>query len=387
MLNPYRNVNWADVHRVPSTTHLHCKTQKELDNAYARGIRHFSISNYYPSAPYNAETRISDFWFHQTWGVPKRDGEMLSPPIDWTKVITWKDELDEEWRNTIPTGQTEPVFSHIPSDVILSNNAEHHGFADEARSLHVTSPGSTYCSGNINAGNRYHLLHHGFFTGFGGSWRELFEDVLGRLDYPDGGGIVINHPTWFSNFSDEFVMEMLDFDPRVLGIEIYNHSSYGSTQNGKRSPDSQDEELGFSLNMWDRILATGRVCLGFSVPDHHMSDEDNWLGMMVLLVPECTDHECLRAFRNGNFYSCLKNNGLSVMEFAVNEQKAAVRFNANAGIRIIADGETVLETTGDTAEWNIPQKQGKPAVTYLRVEASDDTGERLLLQPVMMKQR
>jgi hypothetical protein len=38
--------------------------------------------------------------------------------------------------------------------------------------------------------------------------------MIDGLDCPDGGGITINHPTWFSKFTDEQVLEMLDFDDR-----------------------------------------------------------------------------------------------------------------------------------------------------------------------------
>jgi len=362
---------------------MHLTCQKHLDNAHAHGIRHFAISNYYPSSPYNAETRLSDFWVNQTWPVHKRDGNTVQPPINWNDVITWADELDEEHRNKLPVTESEKVFSTIPDDIILSNNAEHHGFNNVPGDLHINSPGSSYCSGNINCRDRYHLVDRGFFIGFGGSWQEAFQGIIAELDYPDGGGVVINHPTWFSDIPDKFMFEMLDFDERVIGMEIYNHLSYGYTQTGKRAPDFQDEELGFSLNLWDRILSTGRKCLGFAVPDHSAKDGD-WHGRIVLLVPEITEHQCLRAFRNGNFYACLKDNGLTVTQYSVDTQNATVCFSAPADIRFIADGETVQEMTGRSAEFAIPQDNGSPAITYLRVEASDVTGERLFLQPVML---
>jgi len=384
--NPYRDINWSDVRRVSSTSHMHLTSQKDLENAYAHGIRHFAISNYYPSAPYNAETRLSDFWLNQTWPVYKRDGSMLQPPINWNEVITWTEELDEEWREKLPVAETGKVFRNIPSDAMLCNNAEHHGFSNVPCGLHVNSPGSAYCSGNINVVNRYHLQERGFPIGFGGTWQELFQGIIDGLDYPDGGGVVINHPTWFSDIPDAFVFEMLDFDERVIGMEIYNDLSYGYTQSGKRALDFQDEEPGFSLNLWDRVLSSGRKCLGFAVPDHsaRAGGGGDWHGRIVLLVPEFTEHECLRAFRNGNFYACMKDNGLTVTGFSADAEKATVRLNAQAAIRFIADGEVLLEASGSSAEFAIPQRNGRPAITYLRIEATDETGERLILQPVMM---
>ena len=271
----------------------------------------------------------------------------------------------------------------IPRDAILSNNAEHHGFCNVTCGLHINSPGSSYCSGNINVRDTYHMCDRGFPIGFGGTWQEAFQGIIDGLDYPDGGGVVINHPTWFSSIPDEFMFEMLDFDDRVIGMEIYNHLSYGYTQTGKRAPDFQDEELGFSLNLWDRILTTGRRCLGFAVPDHSAKEGD-WHGRIVLLVPEPTGHECLRAFRNGNFYSCLKANGLTVTGFAMDSEKATVHLNAEAAIKFVADGKVVLEVSGSAAEWAIPTSKGRPTIAYLRIEAADASGERLFLQPVML---
>jgi hypothetical protein len=79
--------------------------------------------------------------------------------------------------------------------------------------------------------------------------------MLERLIIPDGGGITINHPAW-SYLRLELMLKMLDFDPRVLGIEVYNHSSGVADHNA------------WSEVQWDQILSTGRQCFGFFVPDH-----------------------------------------------------------------------------------------------------------------------
>ena len=44
---------------------MHIVNQENLDNGYRYGVRHFPISNYYPSAPYDANTRLSDFRLRQ----------------------------------------------------------------------------------------------------------------------------------------------------------------------------------------------------------------------------------------------------------------------------------------------------------------------------------
>ena len=382
MNQPYEDVNWDSVIRVSSATHMHLTSQEHLENGYRYGIRHFPISNYYPSAPYNAETRLSDFRLRQWWPA-KRDGVPVEPPINWNEIITWPEELEEPYRSSLPFTETEPVYSAIPDDVIISPNAEHHGFTNS--SCHICSPGSSFISGTFDARSHYHLNQHGFPVGFGGSWEEGFEGMIDGLVYADGGGITINHPTWFSRFSLDEVCAMLDFDDRVLGIEIY--SDYSANRDWFANPDFEppetESEVGFSTGLWDKILATGRRCLGFCVPDHNVCKGGDWHGRSVLLIASFTEHDCLKAHRDGNFYGCLKDNGLSVTGFRASESEIAVTTNTEATIRFITEQGVASSATGTQAVYSVPQKDGRPAVVFARVEISDETGERLFLQPVM----
>lgn len=381
MNNPYTDVNWQRTFRVPSATHMHLMSQVNLENAYRYGIRHFPVSNYYPSAPYDATTRQSDFRLRQWWPA-RRDGKVLEPPINWNEVVNWIDEVEEPYRSAFPFKETGPVYEKIPDDAILSHNAEHHGFSNSR--AHICSPGSSFASGTFDVHQHYRTRDHGFPVGFGGTWQEAFEGMIAHLDYPDGGGITINHPTWFTRFSDAEVLEMLDFDERVLGIEIYN--DYSGRKNWFENPDykAPDEpEVGFSLRMWDRVLATGRRCWGFCVPDHSAAGAKDWNGRCVLLVSEFTEHACLKAYREGRFYGCLKNNGLTVQSFEATNAAISVQLNRAAKVRFISDAGELCSGTGERMACDIPQKNGAPGVTYVRVEVSDDSGERLFLQPVM----
>ena len=94
MHNPYAEVSWETAQRVPSATHMHLANQVQLENAYRYGIRHLPISNYYPSAPYDGDTRLSDFRLRQWWRAT-RDGEVLEPPINFNDIIDWQGELEE----------------------------------------------------------------------------------------------------------------------------------------------------------------------------------------------------------------------------------------------------------------------------------------------------
>lgn len=381
MENPYAGINWKTVLRVGSATHLHATNQDALNNGYTYGIRHFPISNYYPSAPYDADTKPSDFRIRQHWPA-RRDGKLLDPPINWNDIITWQDELEEPYRSEFPFREGGPAFTDIPGDAILSPNAEHHGFSN-SRS-HICSPGSSFSSGNFDlGGRRFRLAAHGFSVGFGGTWQECFGGILEQLNYPDAGGIVICHPTWFSHLPDALVYEMLDFDDRVMGIEIYN--DYSGRKNWSQIPNYQppsEGEAGFSTNLWDRILATGRRCWGFSVPDHSVHYGKDWLGRCVLLVAEFTEHACLKAYRQGQFYACLKDNGLTIRDFWATGSGVSVSVSTPARIKFITEAGLVATVEGEQARYDLPQKKGRPSPIYIRVEVEDDAGERLFLQPV-----
>ena len=196
-------------------------------------------------------------------------------------------------------------------------------------------------------------------------------------------GITINHPTWFSRFSDEAVFEMLDYDEAVMGIEIYNN--YSGRRNWFENPDyvAPDEDQGFSVNMWDRILKTGRRCWGFCVPDHSVCGNGDWNGRSVLLVSDFAEYDCLRAYRLGQFYSCLKNSGLTVEEFSVNDSEVHVQLNAPAKIKFVSETGVVQEALGTRASYSLPTSNGELDLVYLRVEVTEDSGERLFLQPLL----
>ena len=136
-------------------------------------------------------------------------------------------------------------------------------------------------------------------------WREAFRAALDGtrqdadlrpiegLQYPDAGGITLNHPV-MKNRNIDFFLEKLDFDERVLGIEVWNpHFGFGHL-----------DSLEF-YQLWDDILRTGRRCFGFFVKDHFLERQ----GRNVLLTPvsdglsrEEQEHNALRAYRQGAFF-------------------------------------------------------------------------------------
>lgn len=380
--NPYEKVNWEKDEQVCSTTHLHITKQEHLDNAYAGSLRHFAISNYYPAVPYYPLNKIrkNQFWVRQDHAVVV-NGKLKQGPFNWNDIIMdkdtgWYDELDPNTQKTLPFKVGDYIFKNIPNDIAESPNAEHHSFANS--NAHINCPGSFFRSGTFDTWNnaykdksRYQLVGHGYSRG-GLKWQQAFGQMLEELQFADGGGITINHPVW-SGLKMTQIYEMLDYDDRVLGIEIWN------------STTEKINEKGFALETWDKILATGRRCYGFSVPDHsHKNKDKNWKGRNYLLVPKFNERECLKAYRQGRFYCALLGNGLRFEEISFTKGVLSVKINKQASIKIISD-KGVFEENGSSIVYEVPVENGKFAVTYIRIEVEDETGERIFSQPVMLK--
>jgi hypothetical protein len=134
------------------------------------------------------------------WTI-QRNGCDVDMPINWNEIIDWHDELGERERGELPFAETDRMYQEIPDDTIWSPNTEHHGFSDSH--IHVNAVGSTFKSGIFDSQNRFKTMDHGFKAGYAGPWRQGFDAMLDQLAHADGGGITINHPTWFTRLSDE----------------------------------------------------------------------------------------------------------------------------------------------------------------------------------------
>lgn len=313
MINPYSDVDFTNCIYVPSFTHAHATAQVYLNQLFNRGYKFCPVSNYYPSAP------------------------------------------------------VDPAQFTIPNDVIIAPNAEHHRFNFRGSNngyIHLNSLGSTFRSGSPQGETP---------VGYGGGrWQTFIKEALKELKYPDAGGITINHPSWtrlYTTFTDEEIMEILDFDKRVLGIEIYNASSV------------HDFNSDYDLSTWDNILKTGRKCWGFSTPDWDVSlHPSTGEGIVVLLVDEFTEYTCLKAFRNGNFYCKERFTDLDFDEIYVNDHNIrATASNANQ-FKVIIDGESTTYQ-GNNINITVPQK-----TTYARIEASTNNN-KIYTNPIIYKQK
>lgn len=366
---PYAGIDWDGVESIGSVTHAHCRSQRSLDMLCRRGLKHLAISNYYPSAPCKPDERIGQYNVSQDFGTIPGAG-YVRRSFHWNEIIRdpktgWYDDLPVHLQEKLPFVVEGPCFSQIPADVMICPNAEHHSMTDT--NGHFNAVGSEFCSGTFDARSRYMLHKNGYTIGTGIPWQEAFERMLAALQVVDGGGVTINHPTW-SSMTHAQLLAFLDFDPRVLGIEIWNHTA--DMLNGK----------GWSLAEWDAILATGRRCHGFAVSDHAHNSDPAFKGQNVLVInantpPEELPTACLRAYRNGDFYSSLKGS-VKLTRLELTDGQLDVEVSAPCRIRIVSARGTVYEDTGKGCRWKLPQ--GPAALqqhVYLRVEASEVDGE------------
>ena len=391
---PYAGIDWANALQIKGTTHVHCTSQDDLDAILKRGIRFLTLSNYYPSAPwYPLANMTRNYWrLHHDFPVVVH-GKRTEGPFDWNAMVgQWVADLPEPQRAQYPFTEGEPLFRPLPDGVLEAPNAEHHAFlkADgkaERRmlgsgpsgnflaKLHINAPGSAFASGTFDQLNRFKTFSRGGCVhGSGEVWKAAIDRMMAGFIYPDGGGVTVNHPTWTS-LDREFMLELLDYDPRVLGIEVIE----GGGGNSER--------------YWDFALSTGRQCFGFFVPDHSIRRKDGSFGVCVLVVPELSVRACLKAYRDGNFYGAKR--GLDELRFTrIAFGGATVEAETDRPARfevITAAGVVKTIERGTSVAWTMEKESGycgpkKDFHVFARIKAYalDGSGEELFSQPYML---
>lgn len=371
---PYSNLDWSKVVKVKTTTHGHCLNQGMLDIYLKRGFGLMTISNYYPSAPYVPLAKMTENYYRVHHDHPIMvNGKLTDGPFDWNKIIgEWKDELAEPQAKEFPFKEGRRLFKPLPEGVLEAPNAEHHSFryanGKPTLNLHMCAPGSAYRSGTFDARNRFKSKSHGYHFGSGEYWGTAINRIIDGLIYPDGGGVTVNHPTW-SKLDRGFLLELLDYDPRVLGIEVM--------EAGRNSE-----------NYWDWVLATGRQCFGFFVPDWSIRAKK--FGVNVLCVPEKTVHACLKAYREGNFYGALIGlDDLAFTSLSFNGKQVKASTDKPARFEVITARGVVKETTGKEVVWDVVpdgNSVGPRIDVFARVKAyaTDGSEEVLFSQPFML---
>ena len=380
---PYTGLDWSKVIRVKTTTHGHCMNQRALDVYLKRGFGLLTLSNYYPSAPWWPLSKMTrNYWrLHHDHPVMV-NGKRVDGPFDWNRIVaSWKDTLDSNataknptWAAKFPFVEGGKIFKPLPPGVLEAPNAEHHGFRLEngkwAGSLHICAPGSAFASGTFDAHDYAKTYSHGYHYGSGEFWGTAIDRMIAGLIHPDGGGVTINHPTW-TKLDRELMLKILDYDPRVLGIEVIEDSGYNSE------------------NYWDWALSTGRQCFGFFVPDWHI--DNRVFGVNVLCVQEKTVHACLKAYREGNFYGAL--NGLDELAFtriAFDGMTVTAATDKPARFEVITARGVVKKEEGQEVSWTVEKEapwQGPRHHIFARVKAYavDGSEEVLFSQPFMLR--
>ena len=372
--HPYRGLDWTKCRRIVTTTHGHCTNANMLAHYLRHGFGLMTMSNYYPSAPYvpAATMRENHYRVHHDHPVIK-DGRIHTGPIDWNAIIgQWKDKLKPEFARQYPFKEGGLCFPNWPKGMLEAPNAEHHAFYHSDGKidwyLHLCAPGSNYRSGYFDAHVDFQTWRAGFKLGCHENWRTSVDRMIAAMVYPDGGGVTINHPSW-SKLDREFILRMLDHDPRILGCEVM--------EDGYNSED-----------YWDWVLATGRQCFGFFVPDWGFAKKD--FGANVLIVPQATVHECLKAYRQGNFYGTL--HALDELRFtgiAYDGKTVSASTDKPARFQVITARGVVREEKGTQVAWTAPDdgdRKGRGLDVFARIKAfaADGSGEILWTQPFML---
>ncbi|HNX34294.1 MAG TPA: hypothetical protein PKM57_06685 [Kiritimatiellia bacterium] len=342
VLNPYAGVVWDRVEYVHSFSHQHGHSPEVF---WDMGYRHLPFSNYYPSEPVyplpaafiqkhpeaagapNAEqhsTTDSGVHFNAVGSV-YTTGYGLTPrlkagaaPIEqvfqgvhvfnptnapWLGVyrldlefapragtdavaavtLTVDGAVETRAKDFATVGDgsvRERTFgSQSPKSILLKT------LADNIRVRVGLDPATTRIT-------KFRLMQ-----GTNRPWRDAFRAALDGMLYPDAGGLTINHPG--SNLGE--LLAQLDFDERVLGVEVWNHDGlFGCSP---RQPEAMTYYA-----QWDNVLRTGRRCFGFFVKDHYLYGR----GRNVLLIPDFAkltpkerEREALRAYRQGRFFGLL----------------------------------------------------------------------------------
>lgn len=265
--------------------------------------------------------------------------------------------------NYYPSKPLYPIPYTMPEGVISSPNAEHHSMTIMGTfvpAMHLNGLGSFFESGSPRGEEP---------VGCGGAdVATIVPQILSNLQYEDAGGVTINHPTW-SNLNKSQINYLLDLDERVLGLEIFN-SFY--------EDDQSAESHSKNLKKWDEALKTGRRCWGFAVADHQGQVTADWMGRNILLVPSITEHNCLKAYRNGEFYTRIKNTDLAFTSISLNGNTYSVRTENASTVKIVIDG-TETEYFGNSVDVAVPN-----GITYIRAEAHS-ANDDIYSNPIMFK--
>ncbi len=331
------------------------------------GLEFATFSNYYPSTPYWPYQSVHEKAVQLYQNGYIQDGVYHPERIDFRqKFAEWGEDC-----SILPADEGARLFPDGPADLLEAPNAEHHCFSDYNVYLHITAPGSTFSSGNYYSRRNQILDKHGIHMGTAMPWRQAFQCMFDNLIVPDGGGVVINHPHW-SHLPHKFLCDMLDFDARVLGMEVIN-------------ADCGADFTSAAESQWDEVLGTGRQCYGFWTQDHLKLDLGELRGRCILMPEERSVESCLKAYRQGRFYGAIKGHGLNFESVTFDGRTLRVRCDKEAIILLMThQGVEVELWTGRELVYTVKDEDRSKHV-FLRATALDQqSGEKLFTQAFML---
>ena len=325
MINPYEGVDLRTAVRIHSVSHQHLShsqtvsdptpTQKSFNELYASGARHFAISRYRPSIntyPFDYENNRFVY---------------VANPFAATEDIK---TLKETYAREIT----------IPEDVIGSPNAEHvypyllyNNVWKRNSNVHINGIGSLYESGTVPDPEKGYDS-----AGLNIPYSQALRNIFSNMQYADGGGAIINHPNWTDIHKHinidvvRFICDCLDYDERVLGTDMIEYINTGEHVQDALIPNTQKI---------DAILSTGRRCWIFCIGDWGTNYGRNELLIPIGIETKADlEHECLKAYRNGNFFARYRNTDLRITGVSFEDRVFSVTAENADEIQIITDGET-----------------------------------------------
>lgn len=388
--NPYAAVDWDTWECLHSMSHQHQgQSDASRDGFIDMGYGHFAFSNYYPSAPTyplppkylekhphliaspNAEHHsFTDAGLHANalgsmlatgYGSNVSSKVCAASPIvhafenlnvfdtqrPWLGVYRLDLRLAATKGKPIAKLTVEGAHACDFRSNFADLGAVHEReFAPGNHSLYLRATVPRIDTKIVFDPEAMSVTQYRLMQGTNRPWRDVFREALAKLQYPDGGGMTLNHPTG----KMETYLPMLDFDPRVLGIEVWNQltSGFGSSRGFY---DTNDGPHLHFYRLWDDILRSGRRCWGFFVKDHNTYGR----GRNVLLVPKletmtASEREAaaLRAYREGAFFGSVASLAASDTgeEIISPYDRSTFRFS-----RITVNNNTLnVEVTGQDAK-------------------------------------
>lgn len=246
--------------------------------------------------------------------------------------------------NYYPSAPWYPMtdyYTAIPSGFISSPNAEQARFSDRAAGVHACSVGSFLSRDTAS---------------YGGTIYDMIKQTVSTLQYPNAGGVTINHPT-YSNLTGAAIESILKQSSGVFAIEIYNGNV-----------EAENSGNGYSISQWDYLLSKGIQVFGTATPDHeaqyHPNENRAGFGYCHVMVRAKTEQQILLAYGEGRFYCSIYNDGLKFTNIKYLPSTGLVAsINEEATIRLITARGTVYEQVGSEVAYSPTAED-----IYVRIE-------------------